>query len=499
METRQAVDHACEEVARGVAAIAHGARVPHGDLVDLERGDRLHLLRHELRELLDEEKRRADLRVAAAALDESTVAVCLRLEDAAHALCLGLVLEHHGVGLALCLDAPLVRLCGGRDLDALPLDLLRRDEVLGHAGKLLLALCDENRLGRLRCSDLAAATALGLHFAELRLGLGHLRAREVLARHCGCLGLRHANALLLLRGLLRGHRLGGTLRHADLAVALGRDFRGDRLRLERRDCGALLALRGLLALFGLGELLRHADLALAHGERLARGAVALLLRDLDLGAVDRLGGGALADRLDVAALVRDVADIHIDQLEADLVDLLLDIGVHERHELLAVLVDLLDRKRGDHEAELAEDDVLRLVADLVVVEVEEPLRSVVHQHGIGRHADGEGRRHIHADVVERQRARERNVDHHRLERQIRPVLDERPHERAAAVDAAAGAAAADAAEDHEDAVRRAAAIAAGDERGRHHDDEQRRECEQDEEHGASRVGAAKLRQNRCHV
>jgi hypothetical protein len=99
-------------------------------------------------------------------------------------------------------------------------------------------------------------------------------------------------------------------------------------------------------------------------DRLARGAVALLLGDLDLRPVDRLRRGPLADRDDVPALIGDVADVHVDQLEADLVDLLRDVLVDQAHELLAVLVDLLDRQGRDHQTQLAQDDVLRLLRTL---------------------------------------------------------------------------------------------------------------------------------------
>jgi hypothetical protein len=158
------------------------------------------------------------------------------------------------------------------------------------------------------------------------------------------------------------------------------------------------------------------DVPLADRHRLTGGALTLLLGDLHLGPVDRFGRRPLTDRLDVPALIGDVADVHVDQLEADLVDLLRHVLVDQAHELLAVLVDLLDRQGRDDQSQLAENDVLRLLTDCLRIQKQQSLRGVVHENRIRRDTNCERRWHVHADVVERQRPLERDLDHERLER-----------------------------------------------------------------------------------
>ena len=118
-----------------------------------------------------------------------------------------------------------------------------------------------------------------------------------------------------------------------------------------RSLVALATWIDLLAL-GLGD----ADLA-----RL------LLLGHVDPGLLDRLRRRLLADRLDVADLVGDVGDVDVDQHQADLLQLRLQRVLDVLQELVAVAVDVLDPHRGDHLPQLAEDDFLGLLLDLVGV------------------------------------------------------------------------------------------------------------------------------------
>ena len=83
------------------------------------------------------------------------------------------------------------------------------------------------------------------------------------------------------------------------------------------------------------------------------------MRYLDLGVVDRAGGGFLAERVDVAGLIGDVLDVDVDETQADFSQFDLDAVGNVLDELVAVGVDFLDRHRGDDDAHLAEDDVLR--------------------------------------------------------------------------------------------------------------------------------------------
>ena len=52
---------------------------------------------------------------------------------------------------------------------------------------------------------------------------------------------------------------------------------------------------------------------------------------------------------------------------------------------------------------------------------------------VGADGDGEHARHVDADVLDRERALERDLDLHRLEVEVVVVLDQRPDEGAAAV------------------------------------------------------------------
>ncbi len=376
---------------------------------------------------------------------------------------LGLVPGQDGVGLTASFTALPLGLGVRGDLNALLLDLLRGELLLGEPGELLLALGLQHDLGRLGRGHLGPAPGVGLDLGELRVGVGDARLGLVLALHRDGFGVGDLDALLLLGPLAAGDRLRVTLRGRDLEVALGGHLARHRVGFEGGDRHPLPALGLLLALGGGGRLARHVDDLLAVGHGLAGGAVALLLGHVDLGPVDRLRRGSPADRHDVPALVGDVADVDVDQLEADLVDLLADVLVDQGHELLAVLVDLLDRQGGDDQAKLAENDVLGLVADLAIIEGEQTLGRVVHQHGVDGDAHRERRGYVDPDVVHGQRAFEGNVDDERLEAQVLVVLDEGQDEGAAAVEASGRLGAADAPVHHEHPVARAPLVAGRDE------------------------------------
>ena len=117
------------------------------------------------------------------------------------------------------------------------------------------------------------------------------------------------------------------------------------------------------------------------------------------------GGGLLADGFDVARLVGDVGDVHVDQHQADLLQFRLERILDVAQERIAVAVDVLDPHRGDHLAQLAEDDVLGLLLDVGRSQSQQADRRVLHQ--LGRGADGhrEHAGHVDADVLDRQRPR----------------------------------------------------------------------------------------------
>jgi hypothetical protein len=197
-----------------------------------------------------------------------------------------------------------------------------------------------------------------------------------------------------------------------------------------------------------GDLHLH----LAVGGRLTDRAAAVGLGDFHLGLVDGLGRRLAPQRLDVAGLVGDVTDVHVDQLEADFVHLRADVLVDQIEKLFAVLVDLLDRQRGDDQSRLSKDDVARLGGDLLVGEAEQALGRVVHDVRVRRDADGERRGDVNADVLLGQRAGQLDLDRHRLQVEVGVALQQRDDERAAAVQALGRALALDLSVNDENAV-----------------------------------------------
>jgi hypothetical protein len=139
--------------------------------------------------------------------------------------------------------------------------------------------------------------------------------------------------------------------------------------------------------------------------------------------------------------------------------------------LLAVTVDVLDPHRGDHLAELAEDDVLRLLLDLGGVQAQQANGRVLHHLEVGADGHGEDAGHVDTDVLHRQGAFERDLDLDRFQVEVGVILHQRHNEGRPAVDAAGGVAAAHLAVDDQDAVARAALVAA---------EQQHREAEEDD-------------------
>ena len=206
------------------------------------------------------------------------------------------------------------------------------------------------------------------------------------------------------------------------------------MRFELRYRDTLHLLRVLLTLLRERAFFSNTDISLANRRRFTDRTLALLIRNLNLRTVDRFRRGAFTDRLDVSRLISNVADVHIDQRQTNLVDFLRNILVDETHKLLAILVDLLDRKRRNHKTELTQNNVLRLFLNRILIQSKQTLRGVIHQDRGLRNTNRKGRRHIHADIVERKRTLQRNLDHQRLKTHIRIVLNHRPHKLTPAVE-----------------------------------------------------------------
>ncbi len=263
----------------------------------------------------------------------------------------------------------------------------------------------------------------------------------------------------------------------DLGLALqGRGLLADGLLLgELSQPNRLLAHRlaraDLAQLGGVGDLDHSVALRLGDAD-----LTALLLQGhVHLGLLHRLGGGLAANRLDVTRFIGDVGDVDVDEHQADLLQLGLQRRLDAVQEFLAIAIDVLDAHRSDHLAELAEDDVARLLLDVVRVQAEQTDRRVLHGRQVGADGDGEDAGHIDADVLHRQGALERDLDLDRLQRQEGVVLHQGQDEAGAAVQTARpGRTPRVLAEDHHHAVARAALVALGQHKGhggKRHDDE----------------------------
>src|SRR5690606_29276669 len=132
-------------------------------------------------------------RVAGAGFHQLAVALGLGLQHLLRALGLGEVAGEDGVGLAAGLAPGLLGLGLGGDLDALLLDLLRRQFVLGEAGEFLLALGDEDGLLALGHGHIALAAGLSADLGEQGVGVGHLGSAGVLTLDRARLRLGHAD------------------------------------------------------------------------------------------------------------------------------------------------------------------------------------------------------------------------------------------------------------------------------------------------------------------
>jgi len=331
-------------------------------------------------------------------------------------------------------DALLLGFGGHDDLGVQPRLLAQRAGVLG----LLLG-------GFLRHTD-RAVRFLGRGFAAVAGLLLHDLLVGAVGRLVG-IGIG-----------FRTHGFGIELGHVLTLVAIGAGFADLRIGHGR---GHLLAF----FLLGLG----FADFRVGHGRghshalvALARGHAHLTeffrVGHVHIGLVDGFGGGLAANGLDVAGFIVQIADVDVDQQQADLFQFDGHRLVDFAHECLSVTIDVLNLHGGDHGAHLANDDVLRLGLNLLGAEPEQANRGVLHDARVVRDGGGHGGRHADADVFLRQRVGEVDRHHKRFEIQIVVRLKERHDKRGAAMHAL-GRAAAGFAVDHKDLVRGTAFVA----------------------------------------
>ena len=418
MQRGERTDQAGQEVRGRVLPVRTVATVPDRHLVDLQVRDRLHLGLDQLRQLLRHHEQAGELGAAGCG-DDLAQTFGLAREHGHEARRLGFHDQPDAVRLALLHAASALRLGLGERLDALLLDFGGHHDV----GVL-------RRLLALRTSPLGGP----LSFVRL---LESLRLFDLLSR------------------------AGAALRFGLGLAAVG-------VRTGDGHLGCVLTLDGR----GACRRHLHALIALGHGS--ADLAALGLLGDPDLGLVDRARCGFLAQCVDVAGLVRDVLDVHVDEPQADLLQLDFHAVRDVLDQLVAVGVDLLDRHRGDDDTHLTEDDVASELLDLALRLTQDALGRVFHHARLGGDAHREGRGRVHTDVLLRQRALELDVDGNGGQVQELVVLDDGPHERGATVVAPGGKPlAADLAVDDEDPVRGAALVASCecDPRRKHEDDE----------------------------
>ena len=90
----------------------------------------------------------------------------------------------------------------------------------------------------------------------------------------------------------------------------------------------------------------------------------LVVGHVTTGLLDGFGRRLLADGVDVAGFVRNVGDVHVDQLQPDFPQFRFQVLLDLHEELVTVAIDLLDAHAGNDLSQDTEDDFLSLLADL---------------------------------------------------------------------------------------------------------------------------------------
>ena len=365
----QGLGHVLEEAGGGPVAVV-AAVLPDDDLVELDVRDRLR--RRSSRGLdVFEHQELEGLLGAAAGGDDLAEPFGLLGEDLVVAAGLGLELGEDGLGVALGLDPRASRRAASASTITWAFLALATASSWARCSASIFSAWASAALAWARKAasstpawasrllGLADLEGLGLLDGEVGVRGGDLRLGFVLAADRLGVGLGQLDAHLALGQLDAGLLFEGRRLHADLLFLQQFGDPDGPLALGRLD-------PDLAELLGVGDLDRLELLGLGDADR----AVFLLLGDVDLGLVDRGAGGLPADRLDVARVVGQVGDVDVDQHQADLPEFHLQRVLDVLQELLAVAVDIVDRHRGDHLAELAEDQVRRLGADLLAGQVQ---------------------------------------------------------------------------------------------------------------------------------
>ena len=361
----------------------------------------------EVGQLLQQEQRVGLCSVASGSLYHLVVTLGLLGEDLEQALCLGLHLGVDGIGLTFGIDALLFSLGLSSDDETLLLNLLSHDDVCLLAGTL----------------------AVGTGILGLLLG-----------------------SVSLLQSLCIGHLLGS---HS-LSLGFGLSLTAHGIGVGNGYLGFVLTLHGFCIRLG------STDTRLADSFSLTDFTVPLLFGNANLGFVDGLGSSFLAESLDVAALVLDVGHVDVDEPQADLLQLDLDVGRDGLKELVAVGIQFFDAHGSDDETKLTEEDVAGKLLNLLRRLSQQALCCCQHTLGLGADADSEAARHIDADVLAGQSIRQVCINADGRQREISIVLDDRPYESTTAMHTLGTLAVAAIAIDNQYLVTRAATIAVDD-------------------------------------
>ena len=338
------------------------------------------------------------MRIVAGHCDEFLVTRGLAFQHLADTLCLGVVLGEHRIGFTLGHASDALGFGFRIDLDLLPLDHLLGDDFFFESCEFLFLFGNEDVLGRLGPCDLTTTLGVRLGLGQRRAVVSDLCLGFVLALdRCG-FQRSHLDTLGCLGFFFTLHGKGCLLGDRDFLLTCCLSFTRHTFGFELGDVDSLVTLGTLLADLRLCDLFRNGDLTFTVGIGRTNGTFPIRKGRIDLRLVDRLGGGLLTQRLDVARLIRNVTDVHVDHVETNFIQFEVDVLVDQIQEFFAVLVDLFNRQRRDDQTHLAEDDVPCLIGDRPVVQAQQTLGRVVHDVRIGRDADGKGRGHADTDV-----------------------------------------------------------------------------------------------------
>jgi hypothetical protein len=141
--------------------------------------------------------------------------------------------------------------------------------------------------------------------------------------------------------------LSDVFRYFDLFVFVGCRFPDGRVCLLLLDENALVRLGLLLPLLRFGNVFRTPDFFLPRCFGLTDGSSFLLFGYVNLRLVDGLSSRLFPDRVNVSGFIRDIGNINIDQVEADFVQLRGNVLAYGHEKALPILVDLLNRQRGN--------------------------------------------------------------------------------------------------------------------------------------------------------